>query len=68
MPCWTTHELRRLVEMHRERRPAVKEMVAAFPRHSQRGIETQAQTLHLRPKINRWLAVAHLHFERREAG
>lgn len=72
MPCWTTHELRRLAEMHKDRRPSQKELFEAFPRHTMEAVRVYANQRHpARIGLNlnlKWLRLAHLHFARREAG
>jgi hypothetical protein len=61
--CWTNHEISRLVEMHRDRTPPLKELVAAFPRHPLGSIKAYAFARDLRHKDRfKWLRIAHLHF------
>jgi hypothetical protein len=65
--AWTTGELRRLSAMHEGRQPPLKELCASFPRHTSEAIRNAARRLDLRHQECRWLAIAHLHFVRREA-
>ena len=66
--CWTNFEIRKLVEMHRERTPSIKELAAAFPRHTFSSVRAAAWEHDLRHRRNgclQWLKIAHLHFSKR---
>lgn len=66
--AWTTHEIKLLIEMHRERYPTTQEMVKAFPRHTLGSVQQRASVLHLRKTFAaQRLIQAHLYFARREA-
>jgi hypothetical protein len=66
MSCWTNFEIRRLVEMHRDRTPPLKELVATFPRHPLGSIKSAAFARELRRKDRfKWLKIAHQHFAKR---
>jgi hypothetical protein len=70
MPYWTNIEINRLIEMHRDRRPTLKELAAAFPRHTVGSVRATAYNHGLRPRLReplRWLRLVHLHFSKREA-
>jgi hypothetical protein len=68
MACWTNHEISRLVDMHRERVPTVKELLAAFPRHTLGSIRFTCFERHIgRHDRIKWLKIAHLHFSQRKA-
>jgi hypothetical protein len=76
--AWMTSERRRLIEMHQARYPRRLELTEAFPRHPYNSIYEMARALGLRrrplpqplQRIQqiRWLRLAHLHFQQREAG
>ena len=68
MACWTNFEIRKLVEMHRDRTPPLKELVAAFPRHTFSSIKWTAFHQGLRhldnPPHLKWIRIAHRHFSK----
>jgi hypothetical protein len=64
--CWTTREIRKLVEMHSDRMPPLKELFVAFPRHTHASIKQAAFNRDLRRKDRfKWLKIAHVHFSKR---
>jgi hypothetical protein len=66
---WITSERRKLIQLHRDGRPTLAELDAAFPRHSLYSILSTAKQLGLRRNVTylNWLRIAHQHFARREA-
>ncbi len=75
MACWTNFEIRKLVEMHRDSKPPLRELAAAFPRHTFAAVKSAAFDQDLRHRIGRcerhansryvkWLEIAHRHFSK----
>lgn len=69
MACWTNFEIRKLVEMHRDRTPSLKELAVTFSRHPASSVRSMACKFDLRHKHRerRWLKIAHVHFSKMEA-
>lgn len=64
---WTTTELRLLRTLHAVNRPALKDLVASFPRHSSKSVLSVASNMGLRkpPATNAWMQRAREHLAAR---
>jgi hypothetical protein len=63
---WTTGEIRKMKQMHEASHPTRAELFAAFSNHPPSSVYQVAVGLGLRGNP-RWLRIAHLHFQEREA-